>query len=156
MGKHISVQQQHKHTYVSFHINGNTQENVQKDNCKPWTAVSVVRTMGLRRWLGRNGQEWTESRKRDNHTYFCIQFRSAITYAYWNNWKIILNNCIHTNNILKIRWCHDMMRVSNLSFISSTNTCWELETHGWDLLPLCLPSGNSQSNVGDRQNHTNI
>lgn len=27
---------------------------------------------------------------------------------------------LHTNKILKIKWCHDMIRVSNLSFISST------------------------------------
>lgn len=36
MGKYVSAQ--HKHTYFYFHINENTQENVQKGNYKPSAA----------------------------------------------------------------------------------------------------------------------
>lgn len=63
---------------------------------------------------------------------------------------------LHTNKILKIRWCHDMIRVSNLSFISSTNVCWELAMYGWELLSLWLPLGSSQSNVGTGKLHEHL
>ena len=41
-----------------------------------------------------------------------------------------------------------MIRVSNLSSISSTNVSWELEMYGWEWRSLWLPSGSSQSNAG--------